>query len=203
MMAVVTLPFATCVIACFMLAVPAVLKKGLKWWTILCVNACLIVYTVSFVSVVAKCLEVLDCTYVSEDKLELVMKSLPTVQCYRKEWHEDYFTVVLPVLIVYLVMPFALFAHLQRLGFHHVWDGSSFEYRAFGSFYRKYRTGKWKMMFEAVVLLRKLCIVASVTLLSSYPYRACMSFALVLVASIVIQLLASPFEGKLLTFCLH
>jgi hypothetical protein len=51
-------------------------------------------------------------------------------------------------------------------------------------------------MWEALILLRKFLIVGSVTLLSSYPYRACMMFALILVASIVMQLVATPFEGK-------
>jgi hypothetical protein len=76
-------------------------------------------------------------------------------------------------------------------------------YSAFGSFYRKYKAGKFKFMWEALILLRKFLIVGSVTLLSSYPYRACMMFALVLVASIVMQIVATPIEGKSIRYCVH
>ena len=105
MIAVISLPFAAWAFACSVLAVVAVAKKGFKWWAILCLNAGMIIFTVSFVSVTSKCLEVLDCTYVSEEKLHLVMKSLPSVECDSQEWMTDYFLVVLPVLVFYLGMP--------------------------------------------------------------------------------------------------
>jgi hypothetical protein len=130
MTAVVYMPLAACAFAYCMLGVTAtVTRKGLKWWSILSLNASLIVYTVSFVSVVAKCFEVLDCTYLSVKKDVLVMKSLPEVECFSEEWYSGYLAVIFPVLTIYLVMPMVLFGYLKGLGYDYIWDGSTFEYR--------------------------------------------------------------------------
>jgi hypothetical protein len=138
----------------------------------------------------------MDCTFTSEDKdwLKFVMKVHPEVQCLTPHWWSQYFAVIMPILLLYLSVPLCLFTRLGQLGPEHIWDGSLFTYRAFGSMYRKYRTGRWAYAYESIVLLRKCLVVGSVILLSSYPYRACMMFCLVLVGSVIIQLHAKPFE---------
>jgi hypothetical protein len=135
MIAVVYMPLVACAFAYCVLGIAAVVtrkgftKDAFMWWSILSMNASLVVLTVSFVSVVAKCFEVLDCTYLSVKKDKLVMKSLPEVECNSKEWFRGYLAVVCPVIAIYLIAPLALFSYLKSMPSYHIWDGSTFEYR--------------------------------------------------------------------------
>jgi hypothetical protein len=195
MIAVVCMPLAACSLACVAFAVIAVLTRaGFLWWCKKVIGIASIIYTVSFVSVVAKCLEVLDCTYLSVEKDELVMKSLPEVVCHSNEWYNDYLVVVAPIMVLYVVVPLAVWMLLYTAG-NSRWDRSGFLLSALGVFFRKFK--KEYYYYEITSLLpRRFCMIWSVISFSSYPFRSLNLCLFIMIASMNIQEYMQPFEGK-------
>ena len=195
MTAVVYMPLAACALVCAVFAVIAMLTKaGFLWWCKKVTGIASMIYTVSFVSVVAKCLEVLDCTYLSVKKDKLVMKTLPEVECYSEEWFGGYLAVVLPIMVLYIVVPFAVLMLLYKAG-NKRWDRSGFLLSALGIFFRKFK--KEYYYYEINSLLpRRFGMIWSVISFSSYPFRSLNLCLFIMIASICIQEYLQPFEGK-------
>ena len=197
MTAVVYMPLAACALVCAVFAVIAMLTKaGFLWWCKKVTGIASMIYTVSFVSVVAKCLEVFNCTYLSVKKDKLVMKSLPEVECYSEEWFGGYLAVVLPIMVLYIVVPFAVLMLLYKAG-NKRWDRSGFLLSALGIFFRKFK--KEHYYYEINSLLpRRFGMIWSVISFSSYPFRSLNLCLFIMIASMSIQEYLQPFEGKTL-----
>ena len=195
MIAVVLLPLAGCALACVAFAVITVLTRaGFLWWCKKVFGVASMIYTVSFVSVFAKCLEVLDCTHLSVEKDKLVMRSLPTVDCNSHEYYNDYLAVVLPIMVLYTVVPLGAWMLLYTAG-NSRWDRSGFLLSALGVFFRKFK--KEYYYYEISSLLpRRFCMIWSVISFSSYPFRSLNLCLFIMIASMNIQEYMQPFEGK-------
>jgi hypothetical protein len=131
-------------------------------------NALILIFTVSFVSVVDKALEPFACA--TNPDGSYLMQADPNIECRSTVWWRNYAVPALLWLTAYITLPLWLTLQLARSGDTGRWAGERFTFRAFAAFYRKYKRAVYA--WELWVLVRKFVLVASVVLFNLYPLRA-------------------------------
>jgi hypothetical protein len=172
----------------FVLA-PLSVFKGKVWLKIISANVLWIIYSVSFVSVVKKAVEVFACAQ-SPDGTILMQKD-PNVVCQSNAWWSGYALPALAWLCLYAALPLLITKKLMVTG-EKIWSGERFTYRSWSGFYRKYK--KIVYVWELAVLSRKAIAVGSVVLLNLYPFRACMMFSVTLIVCMFLNARYKPYE---------